>query len=276
MQPAETLQTILDVTRSTAELAGRTIRSLRDEGKVDVSFKSEKDLVTNADLQAERVILDALRARFPNHAFLTEESFPGLRDPRDFHNPLWIIDPIDGTANYAHGLVHVAVSVAYAVAGEVQVGVVHAPFLGETFTAIRGGGAYLNGKPIHARSTSQLSHALVATGFPGWRGDVTESIAQLKAVLENCRDIRRDGSAALDICNIAAGRIDGYWESVKPWDMAAAALIAREAGARVGTVRPRDNSIEIPSEIDGNDFFASAPNLFEALQKLLASATGRQ
>lgn len=274
MSSTFSVEEALIVALSAAEAAGNAIVDFRRTGTVEVSFKSAKDLVTNADLRAEAIIIDHIRDKFPEHSLLTEEGFPTIRDPRDFLKPLWIIDPIDGTANYAHGLAQVAVSIAFAEHGLLKAAVVHAPFQGETFHAIRGQGAKLNGTAIRTSEVTQLSHAIVATGFPGWRTSANETVAQLRAVLDNCRDIRRFGSAALDVCWVAAGRIDGYWESVNPWDIAAGALIAKEAGALTGHVIPPPTHSTVPTEFDGTHFFTAAPGIFHELQNLLRNNRG--
>lgn len=253
---------------SAAIEAGDLIRNLRERGQVDISFKSEKDLVTNADLQAEAIIMERVRERFPDHAFLTEESAPTV-NPATLQGPLWVIDPIDGTTNYAHGHTQVAVSIAFCFEGKVLSAVVHAPFQHETFQAVMGGGATLNGRSIAPRPISELKLALVATGYPGWRTSADYMIQQTHAVLTHCRDIRRLGSAALDICWVASGRLDGYWESIKPWDLAAAALIAREAGALTGSIVPRPQSEQLPQDLYGDNFIVSTPDIFEKLRKIL-------
>ncbi len=253
--------------------AGDRIDALRRKGGVDISFKSEKDVVTNADLQAEAIIIGHIKSRYPDHGLLTEESHPdpGNANPNE---SLWIIDPIDGTANYAYGLDHSAVSIAYAHAGRVQAAVVHCPFLKSTFTATLGGGAYCNGSSIKPRATTNLSQAILATGFPGWRTEVDTMIAQTRAVLSHCRDIRRFGAAAIDVCYVAGGKLDGYWESVKPWDIAAGGLIAREAGARTGhlAAQSRATTSTWPSDWNGENFIVAAPALFLELQNLLRAA----
>lgn len=262
---------ILLTATEAALAAGARIREIRDRNEITVNFKAEKDLVTNADMAAERIIVDCISKRFSHHGYLTEESAPRVLSSADLQGPLWIIDPIDGTANYAHGMDHVAVSIAYAEAGSVEVAIVHNPFRLETYTATRGGGAYCDEKPIvPCRTTEELKDAIVATGYPGWRTEIDRMMAQTRTVLTHCRDIRRLGSAALDTCWVACGKLDGYWESVKAWDIAAAGLIAREAGAKTGHFY-RDECSALPVELEGENFVVGAPGIFERLKAILAA-----
>ncbi len=262
------LTKVATVALEAALRAGTAIRDLRERGQVSVTLKSEKDLVTNADLQAEKLILSCIREAFPDHAFLTEESAPTV-NPETLRGPLWIVDPIDGTANYAHGHPHTAVSIAFAFEGHVLAAVVHSPFENETFEAVRGKGSTLNKKSISARPITDLKSALVATGYPGWRTSADYMIKQTHAVLENCRDIRRLGAASLEICWVAMGRLDGYWESVKAWDIAAGGLIAREAGARTGSIVPRPREEILPQDLYAEDFIAATPGIYERLRAIL-------
>ncbi|MFH1571363.1 MAG: inositol monophosphatase family protein [Gemmatimonadota bacterium] len=149
--------------------------------------------------------------------------------------PLWIVDPIGGTVNYTYGHPQVFVSIAFALDGQVQVGVVHAPFQGETFAAARGAGARLNGEPIRPSDSAELRRALVATGFPYERERREALLPRLRQVLLHCRGIRRAGSVAIDLCWVAAGRLDGFYETLSPWDIAAGRLMVTEAGGGWGT-----------------------------------------
>ncbi len=196
-----------------------------------VDYKSLIDPVTEIDRQSEAFLLENIRRRFPEHRIVAEENgeFQGDADA------LWYIDPLDGTVNYAHGIPIFSVSLAYAREGEVQFGVVYAPQMNECFAAARGAGATLNGHPIRVSSTSDLDHSLLVTGFPYHVRTTPENNLNWYAHFAlRTQGVRRLGSAALDLCYVAAGRFDGYWEKfVEPWDIAAGALIAREAGARV-------------------------------------------
>jgi myo-inositol-1(or 4)-monophosphatase len=201
-------------------------------GKLDtVSKKGRTDLVTQADLASEAKIIDSLKARYPRHAILAEEG-----GSTSGEGPIrWVIDPLDGTTNYAHGLPIFCISIAAEAAGETVVGVVLNPNGEELFTAIRGQGAFLNERPIEASTTAPVSEALLITGFPYEWGDQRAHIMErFERCLLAARGVRRLGAAALDLCYLAAGRADAYWETkLKPWDTAAGVLIAREAGAKV-------------------------------------------
>ena len=235
------------------------------------SFKAEIELVTSADLKADAFICNAIRARYPTHRILSEESAPSV-DNTDYENPVWIIDPIDGTVNYAHGHNQVAVSIAYVEHGDIHSGAVYNPFLDELFLAQRGAGAWLNGKPIRVGRQTELRRSLIATGFPYDKSGLAPFIQQLSQILEHCADIRRIGSAALDICWVAMGRLDGYYESLSIWDFAAAQLIAREAGAVYGHFGPLPPDANPVFHTD--HILVSNPELFPKLQQLLQQVPG--
>ncbi|GAB2799806.1 inositol-1-monophosphatase [Halomonas shantousis] len=256
-----------------AELAGQRILEARQTQDFAHHYKENSELVTEADVAVDRLIAGELDKHFHDEARLTEELSPD-RDILLDGGALWIVDPIDGTVNFAYGHPHVAVSIAWAKGGKVRLGVVHAPFLGETFTAVRGEGAMLNGKPIRTSEVDDLSLSLVGTGFPYRRDGRTPLLRRLTAVLGQCRDIRRNGSAALDLCNVACGRLDAYYESVSPWDFAAGLLIAREAGARTGHLY--DVPDRLPADLYGENLLVTAPSLFAPLRKLLERADAGQ
>ena len=199
---------------------------------VGVTKKGTIDLVTEVDVQIERGFRELVAERFPTHAVLGEE-FGGACDVPD--GPCWVFDPIDGTTNFAHGLPIFCASLALEVAGRAEVAAVYDPNRRELFTAERGGGAYLNGRPIHVSGADALVDALLVTGFPYDVHDrVDEIVGLFGAFVGRARAVRRLGSAAIDLCYVAAGRLDGFWESdLKPWDMAGGALIVGEAGGRV-------------------------------------------
>ncbi len=219
----------LDSAIAAAKMAGKVICSLI--GKVQVNEKGVNyNLVTGADTAAERIIIQAIMARYPDDAILGEESAAStsLSAPR-----LWIIDPIDGTTNFAHSIPHFAVSIAFARAGEVQCGVVFNPVSGELFSAQRGGGVWCNSQPIAVSSVPELSKSVIVTGFYYERESLMvrtlDSMREL--LLANIQGIRRTGAASLDLCYVACGRFDGYFEyRLSPWDFAAGMLIVMEAG----------------------------------------------
>jgi myo-inositol-1(or 4)-monophosphatase len=224
-----------------AALAAGNLLIKRFRTKMNVAHKGVIDLVTEVDLAAEALIVSALQSEFPGCAILAEEGHAGTARGR----VAWIIDPLDGTTNYAHGLPFFSVSIGLEIEGEIEFGVVHVPVLGEVFTAHRGLGARLNGVPIHVSGTSSLSASLLTTGFPY---DIrTSSETNLEFFAEFSRRsfaVRRAGSAAMDFCYVAAGRYDGFWElKLNPWDCAAGYLMVREAGGRVTNFRGRPGSI---------------------------------
>jgi myo-inositol-1(or 4)-monophosphatase len=199
---------------------------------VHVDKKGTIDLVTEVDVAIERRFRDLVGGRFPDHAVLGEELGGSAVAPR---GPCWVFDPIDGTTNYAHGLPIFCSSIAYEVDGAAQVAAVYDPTRRELFTAERGGGAFVNGRPIRVSASRELVDALLVTGFPyDVHERVEEIVGLFAAFVGRARAVRRLGSAAIDLCYVAAGRIDGFWESdLKPWDVAGGALIVEEAGGCV-------------------------------------------
>lgn len=203
---------------------------LRDNlaGVRQISFKGEINLVTDVDRLSERTAVSVLREAFPDHGLLAEEE--AREENRSGY--LWIIDPLDGTTNYAHGYPSFSVSIGLEREGEVVLGVVYDPMRDELFTARRGAGACLNGRPIKVSANDKLIRSLLATGFPYDRATSAENnLGHFNALIMASQEIRRSGSASLDLCGVAAGRLDGYWElKLQPWDVAAGSLIVREAG----------------------------------------------
>lgn len=214
--------------------AGGIIRALYDKPH-QVRMKGAIDLVTEADLASEKAILAVLTQQFPATPVLAEES------NADYHDipagPVWIVDPLDGTTNFAHGFPYFCLSIAYSVATVSQVGVIYCPLPDELFCAWRGGGAWLNGRRINVSERETLIASLVATGFPyDIPANLPRIMGQLGRVLPAVRDVRRAGAAALDLAYVACGRLDGFWEiNLKPWDTAAGQLLVTEAGGRVTT-----------------------------------------
>ncbi len=205
--------------------------------ELDIQTKaSEFDLVTKADKLAEAKIIEVISKVFPEHSFLAEESGKATRDS-DY---LWIVDPIDGTVNYAHGFPQFCCSIGLYFKEEALLGVVYDPCRDELFTAQKGEGAFLNGQKISVSKIDSLKKALLATGFPALKDELLQkNLEYFKAFLGKCQAIRRPGSAALDLCYVACGRIDGFWElGLSPWDTAAGALLVREAG---GIITNLDN-----------------------------------
>jgi len=229
---ASTLDRAYRVAVEAALEAGRILRWHFQHGP-EIRYKGEIDLVTEADLASERAVLARIRSAFPDHGVLAEES-----GEQDREAPwLWVVDPLDGTTNFAHGFPVFAVSIALLHEGQRILGVVYDVMRDELFTARRGEGAFLNGRPIRVTRTPRLEAALLVTGFPYDRQESPwDNTREFVALLKRCHGVLRVGSAALDLASVAAGRLDGYWEfRLSPWDLAAGALLVEEAGGCVTT-----------------------------------------
>ncbi|MFD7609852.1 inositol monophosphatase family protein [Streptomyces sp. NPDC059828] len=254
---------LLDELLSLAQEAGRRAGALLRDGRPDdlavaATKSSPIDVVTEMDIAAEKLITGFLAERRPDDGILGEEggSAPGTSGVR------WVIDPLDGTVNYLYGLPTWAVSIAAERDGETVVGVVDMPMRGETYHAVRGRGAYCGERRLRCRPAPPLDEALVATGFNYVHSVRSHQAEIAHRLIPRVRDIRRSGSAAVDLCDVAAGCLDGYYErGLHAWDLAAGDLIAREAGALTGA-RPGER----PS---GDLTIAATPGVFEPLQRLL-------
>ncbi len=261
------LDKLLQETIRIARLAGASIKKLREDDALTEDMKYGYELVTNADLISNEIIKSEVLKLYPDHLFLSEED---TERSYTLDKPTWIIDPIDGTVNYANGHQMAAISIAYASDYQVRVGVVYNPFMDELFYAAENSGAFLNGKKITVKDVSVLKTCLVATGFPYVKNkDVVHDIfIRMERLLPNIGDFRRLGSAALDICWVACGRLQGYYEGqLNAWDVAAARLIAKEAGAAIGYFKePEDES---PDSIRSNNLIVSSPGIYESLKSLL-------
>lgn len=251
---------LLELATRLAREAGALAVSMRDGVEELASKSSPTDAVTAADRAVERLLVEGIRAARPADGILGEE---GAADDGT-SGVRWVIDPIDGTVNYLYGLTGWAVSVGVEIDDEAVAGAVFAPVRGELWQGVLGGGSRLNGKPVRCAAANELSRALVGTGF-GY--DARRRAAQAKvlpALLPAVRDVRREGAGALDLCSVAAGRLDAYFEQgLSPWDLSAGGLIAREAGARVEGLRGRPASFDL--------VVAAAPGVFDALHDLLAA-----
>lgn len=216
-----------------AALSAGRIHRAHFRRQTPIHKKGPIDLVTEADLAAERDFRERIARRFPDHAVLGEEGTGPT--PDGSARCRWIVDPLDGTTNFAHGLALFCVSIALEIDGQLAVAVVYDPIGEELFTAERGGGARLNGQPINVSTRRELIDGLLCTGFPySIRENRQRQVEVFAAFLGRARAVRRLGSAALDLCSVAAGRFDGFWEEqLHAWDMAAGALIVQEAGGRV-------------------------------------------
>jgi len=224
----------LDTAIEAAHAAGKVLMEHLGRLK-DVRYKSVRDPVSEADRESEALIARIIREAYPEHGFLGEED--SSWEPSGSGGPRWIVDPLDGTVNYAHAYPCFCVSIALEAAGALLLGVVHDPFNRETDTAARAGGAYLNKEEIRVSGTDELIRSLVVTGFPYDTAENTGVIMRdMEAMIRASQGVRRDGAAALDLCYLAAGRFDGFWElRLKPWDTAAGVVIVEEAGGRVTT-----------------------------------------
>ncbi len=244
-----------------AEAAGDLLVDQRPD-RLQIGTKTTPtDVVTEMDRAAERLVLDGIRAERPGDAVLAEESGgeaggSGVR---------WVVDPIDGTVNYLYGIPDFAVSIAAEVDGQVVAGAVRDPSKRLTYTAVAGAGAACNGTPLRCSAVTDLAQALVATGFGYAAARRAKQSRVLTSVLPAVRDIRRIGAAALDLCAVAAGRVDAFYErGLSPWDLAAGGLVAREAGARVEGLHGRGAGADL--------VLAAPPALFAPLHDLLAAA----
>ena len=226
----------LDSARDMGHQAGKILRSYFRRQDLNIMDKGNAyDIVTEADKASERLILDYLHSRYPDHAILSEESGDDHRHARC----QWIIDPLDGTVNYSAGLATYCISIGLMVAGETRMGYVYAPTLDEEFYAIKGKGAYGPNGILQVKGTTDLQRAVVSTGFPYDKAtNPDNNLDRVARVMPRVRGLRRLGSAAMDLCYVAAGWLDGYWDlNLKEWDACAGELIAQEAGATVTRYR---------------------------------------
>lgn len=219
---------LLEVAWQGASAAGQLIQESWQKPK-SIEYKGAIDLVTSVDRESERIIIAAIRHYFPDHSIVSEEETIVHGADQECR---WIVDPLDGTTNFAHGYPQFCISIAFENRGIVMLGLVYDPVHQECFKAVRDGGARLNGATIHVSPLAQLDEALLGTGFPYDRRDFADLyLSYFKAFMVRSQGVRRGGSAALDLCYVASGRLDGFWEmKLKPWDVAAGALIVTEAG----------------------------------------------
>lgn len=250
----------LDAAIAAARDAGALLVALR-QGHGDLTPRSKRagDFVSEADLRAEAV----LRARLcgPDDHWLGEET----GTPAQTAARVWIVDPLDGTTNYLRGIGHWAVSIALEVSGIRVLGVVHDPLRNETFYARRGGGAWLNDRPIRVADTVCMSHALFGTGIPfGGMDHIADHAADIARLVPHCAGVRRMGAAALDLAYVACGRLDGFWERrLQPWDIAAGLVLLREAGAMVDELDPGQRPEQTGTVL------AAAPGVFQSFATIL-------
>jgi myo-inositol-1(or 4)-monophosphatase len=260
---------LINVMVNAAMKAGKAL--LRDFGEVEqlqVSRKGPADFVSNADLKAERMVRQELSKARPHYSLLMEET--GLVEGRDTSNR-WIVDPLDGTSNFLHGLPHFAISIGLERDGELYAGVIYEPLRDEMFWAERGAGAFLNQQRLRVSARTRLAEALFATGIPfrgrGTAEDHRRFLERLGAIMAVSAGVRRWGTASLDLAYLAAGRFDGFWEEgLQPWDMAAGIVLVREAGGLVSDIDGGSGMLA-----NGN-ILAANERLFETFGKILRAA----
>ncbi|MDQ3809829.1 MAG: inositol monophosphatase [Chloroflexota bacterium] len=246
-----------------ARAAGQLLRE-RIDSIGEIRHKSAVDIVTDVDVQSEQLVCSRLRQAFPDHAIIGEEGGARLGGESSTR---WYVDPLDGTTNYAHGFPFFCVSLGLEVEGQLALGVVYAPCLDELFVAEAGGGASLNGRAVRVSAVTDLRQALLATGFPYDRAQFARALRSFEVLSLRSQAVRRAGSAALDLCYVACGRLDGYWEhQVMPWDLAAGALITREAGGQVSGTEGEPFSLSAGQVLASNA--AIHPALLAALAGL--------
>lgn len=237
------------------------VRNMDRLDRIKIVTKQNNDFVSNVDHMAEQAIITTIKQSYPDHGILAEES--GTQDESSEYQ--WIIDPLDGTTNYLHGFPQFAVSIALQHKGKLELGVIYDPLSQELFVASRGNGATLNDRKIRVSSHKGLDNALLGTGFPYYDQSYLDTYLEtMKALMQRTAGLRRPGSAALDLAWLAAGRIDGFWEfNLKPWDIAAGALIVREAGGIVS------DFINADGYLVTGDIIAAAPKVYPEMMKII-------
>ena len=252
---------MLNIAVRAARKAGSIINRAALAGGLNVRSKQAKDYVTQVDQAAEQAIIDIVKKAYPEHGFLAEESGAAGVDAEY----VWVIDPIDGTTNFIHGFPQYCTSIGIQQRGMLTHAVVYDPVANELFTASKGRGAFLNDRRIRVTPLAKLGEALVGTGFPF--KEVTRLdlyMRQLGTMMKTCSGVRRAGAAALDLAYVACGRLDAFWElGLSPWDMAAGALLIREAGGLVGDLNGDQTFLE------SGDIVAATPKIFPALLEAL-------
>ncbi|MEB3245516.1 MAG: inositol monophosphatase family protein [Vampirovibrionales bacterium] len=263
------LRARLSLAESLARQAGQYQRAQLGQLRTISTKSSPVDLVTDVDQACDKLIREGLQAAFPDDGFLTEETANEVLWP-EVLEACWVIDPLDGTTNYAHGVPHFAVSIAYCLNNAPVLGVIYDPMRDECFTALTGFGAYLNQQKLSVSSTSQLSESMLATGFPYDRKTARASNVPLfEQFMRHTRGVRRMGAAALDLAYVAAGRYDGLWEfRLAPWDIAAGMVLVQEAGGWVGAIHEK-KTLEL-SRKQLHVLAANAPALRAQMQTILA------
>ena len=265
---SQNLHPMLNIAVKAARAAGAIInRAALDIERLQVHTKNPNDFVTEVDHASERAIIDTLLEAYPGHSILAEES--GRTRGAAKSDYQWIIDPLDGTTNFIHGLPTYAVSIALAHRGQVQQAVVYDPARNDLFYASKGRGAFLNDRRLRVSKRTRLAEALIGTGFPFRKGDNFQRYLKIfEQVMQHCAGLRRPGAAALDLCYVAAGWYDGFFETgLQPWDVAAGSLLVTEAGGLIGNYSGDADFLHQREVVAGN------PRIYGQLVQLLAPFT---
>ncbi|WP_133129561.1 inositol monophosphatase family protein [Legionella yabuuchiae] len=260
---------LLNIGISAARQAGDIIvRHIDQLDRIKITTKSQEEFFSEVDVKAEQAIINTIHKAYPDHGIIAEES--GVQQERA--DTVWIIDPLDGTNNYLHGFPFFAVSIAIRVKNRIEHGIVYDPLRHECFSASRGGGARLNDRRIRVSKQSQLSAAMLGTGFTMRNEQIAKRyFPTLEAVFGKCAGFRRTGSAALDLAYVASGRLDGFWEfGLKPWDIAAGALLVQEAGGLISDPLGGEHFLKHGDVIAGN------PKIFKSLLQTINPVIGAQ
>jgi len=259
---------LLNIAHTAALDAGKMIvRASERLDEVAVTEKSRNDFVSDVDIRAEQMIIEAIHKAYPDHGIIGEES--GFSEGKSDTN--WIIDPLDGTRNFLRGIPHYAISIAVEIKGRIEHGVVYDPIKQEMFTASRGQGARMNNRRLRVSTTRELERGLLATGFPFRNRDQFDNyMRSFTGIFEHSSGIRRAGAAALDLAYVAAGRLDGYWEmGLNNWDIAAGALLVKEAGGMVADFQGGENYFKY------GDIIAANPKVFKSMLQIIHPAFKR-
>ena len=265
---SQTLHPMLNIAVKAARAAGSIInRASLDVERLQVTAKGVNDFVTEVDQAAEQAVIEILLTAYPGHAILAEES--GRQHGAKHSEYLWIIDPLDGTTNFIHGLPVYAVSIALAFRGKIEQAVVYDPSRNDLFFASKGRGAFLNDRRLRVSKRIRMGDALIGTGFPFRKGDnLVRYLKMMEAVMSQCAGLRRPGAAALDLCYVAAGWYDGFFETgLSPWDVAAGALMITEAGGLIGNFTGESDFLY------QREVVAGCPKIYGQLVQMLAPYT---
>lgn len=257
------MQPLLNIAVNAARQAGDLIvRHIELVDRIKITAKNTNEYFSEVDVKAEQLIIKTILKAYPDHGIIAEES--GTHNPDS--DAVWIIDPLDGTTNFLHGFPFYCVSIAHRVKNRIEHAVVYDPIRHECFSASRGRGAQLNDRRIRVSKQTQLSSAILGTGFPSRSPILTERyLPTFEAMFGKCAGMRRTGSAALDLAYVACGRLDGFWEfGLRPWDVAAASLLIKEAGGLIGDIHGGENYF------NQGDVVAGSPKIFKSLLQTLA------